>query len=74
MLTLRGSVIRSLIKLYWQIEKESKFNYAATAVPSGVYIPSDTHVFCEYRAVEKWREAESVWAVEKWREAKPARA
>lgn len=40
-------------------KKKSKFNYATTAVPSGIYTPGDPHVFCECWAVKKWKEAES---------------
>lgn len=32
---------------------EHKFNSAATAVWSGVYILRDTHMFCQYRAVKR---------------------
>lgn len=35
--------------------KVSQFNYAAVAVLSSIYVPSDTHMFCEYRTVKKWK-------------------
>lgn len=42
--------------------KVSEFNYEAIAVLSGMYVPSDTHVFCEYRAVKEWKQDKAAHA------------
>lgn len=52
-------ILKTCITLFKKKKNnKTQFNYATSAVLSGIHIRSGTHAFCEYWAVKKWKEAE----------------